>query len=236
MTASGYLGLFLVHFFTKDLSGPLIREAYGQHKPSILGLHIISGSCLVLSWITLIILQNLQKCQKICCSCCRKDQVFQKTALHPNNLDELIYISKPLLQDIEMEVQVPSNENNLDPSILKDIKTLPKKLKNVASGSILVSDKPKQSKLKSKFVKNVSWIHERYFIFFQNVPISCPLNPNTTLNRLKMLIPIFLKLLRQKLNLKQNLTLKNFDKVVQIFIWVINLAIIVNVLLNDYCG
>ena len=49
-----------------------------------------------------------------------------------------------------MEVQAQSNEDNFDPSILEDIRTLPKKLKNVASGSVLVSDEPKQSKLKSK--------------------------------------------------------------------------------------
>ena len=54
----------------------------------------------------------------------------------------------------------------MDPSILEDIRTLPKKLKNVASGSVLVSDEPKQSKLKSKLVKNISLIHEHYFTFF----------------------------------------------------------------------
>ena len=49
-----------------------------------------------------------------------------------------------------MEVQAQPNGDNFDPSILEDIKTRPKKLKNVASGSVLVSDEPRQSKLKSK--------------------------------------------------------------------------------------
>ena len=84
MTASGNLGLFLVHFFTKDLSDPLITKHFiimQYHYPSNLFLHIISGSCLVVSWITLIILQNLQKVQKCCFSfCC--GQVFQKTAMN----------------------------------------------------------------------------------------------------------------------------------------------------------
>ena len=167
MTAIGNLSLFLVHFFTKDLlSRPLIGRYASRAYPSNLCFYIISGSCLVLSWITLIILQNLQICQKICCSCCQSDQVFQKTALDPNNPDELIYISKPVPQDIEMEVQANPSQGNLDPSILEDIRTLPKKLKNIASGSVLVSDEPKQSKLKSKLIQNVSWILKQYFIFF----------------------------------------------------------------------
>ena len=82
-------------------------------------------------------------------------QVFQKTVLDPNNPDEFIHISKPL---IWMEVQAQSNGDNFDPSILEDISTLPNKLKSVASGSVLVSDEPKQSKLKSKLIQNVSWI------------------------------------------------------------------------------
>ena len=90
------------------------------------------------------ILQNLQKCQNICCSCCQSDQVFQKTALDPNIPNELIYLSKPLPQDIEMVVQAQPTEDNLDPSIVEDMRTFPKKLKNVASGSVLVSDEPKQ--------------------------------------------------------------------------------------------
>ena len=49
-----------------------------------------------------------------------------------------------------MEVQVQPSQGNLDPSILEDVRTLPKKLKNVAGGSVFVSDEPKQSKLKSK--------------------------------------------------------------------------------------
>ena len=70
---------------------------------------------------------NLQKCQRCYCLCCQKDQVFQKTALRSNNLDELIDISKPLPQDFEMEFQVQpfELEDNLDPSILEDIRTLP---------------------------------------------------------------------------------------------------------------
>jgi len=146
ITAVGNLGLFLVHFFTKDLLSPPLVNSDGE--PSNLLFHIVSGSCLVLSWITLIILQNLQKCQKVCCLCCQNDQVFQKTALDPNNPDELIYLSKPVPQEIELEVQVQPTEDNLDPSILEDMRTLPKKLKNVASGSGLVSDEPKQSNLK----------------------------------------------------------------------------------------
>ena len=65
-----------------------------------------------------------------------------------------------------MEVQVQPIEDNSDPSILEDIRTLPKKLKNVASGSILVSDEPKQSKLKSKSIQKFKWILSRYFNFF----------------------------------------------------------------------
>ena len=42
-----------------------------------------------------------------------------------------------------MEVQAQPNEDNFDPSILEDIRTLPKKLWNVASGSVLVSDETK---------------------------------------------------------------------------------------------
>ena len=79
---------------------------------------MISGSCLVLSWITLIILQNLQKCQKVYCSCCQCDQVFQKTALDPDNPDELIYLSKPVstqdLEMVEMESHVQPELDNLD--------------------------------------------------------------------------------------------------------------------------
>ena len=75
-----------------------------------------------------------------------------------NNPDELIYLSKPVPQDIELEVQAQPTEDNLDPSILEDIRTLPKKLKNVASCSVLVIDELKQSKLKSRLIKDVSRI------------------------------------------------------------------------------
>ena len=74
----------------------------------------------------------------------------------PENRDELIQLSKHVPQDIEMEVQVQPSQGNLDPSILEDIRTFPKKLKNVASGSVLVSDEPKRSKLKSKLIKDIS--------------------------------------------------------------------------------
>ena len=52
--------------------------------------------------------------------------------------------------------QAQPNRDNLDPSILEDIRTLPKKLENFASGSVFVSDKPKRSKLKSKLFQMVS--------------------------------------------------------------------------------
>ena len=135
LTTIGNLGIFLVHFFTK--------KEWSRAFTGNMIIHIISCSFLVISWITLIILQNLQKCQKICCSCCRSDQVFQKTALDPKNPDELIDLSKPLPQEIELEIQAQLTEDNSDPSILQDIRTLPKKLKNIVSGSVFVSDKPK---------------------------------------------------------------------------------------------
>ena len=144
ITTFGNLGLFLVHFFSKDLSHYHVLDSFN------LFLHIISGSFLVLSWITLIILQNLQNCQKACCSFCQNNQVFQKTALDPNDPDKLIYLTKLVTQEIETEVQVQHTEVNLDHSVLEDIRTLSKKMKNVASGSVFVSDEPKQSKLKSK--------------------------------------------------------------------------------------
>ena len=141
LTTFGNLGLFLAHFLTKDFSK--LTATFN------LDLHIVSGSCLVISWITLIFLQNLQKVQKCCFSCCC-GQVFQKTALDPNNPDELIDLSEPVPQDIEMELQIQPKKDNLDMSILEDIRTLRQKMKNVVSGLVLVSDKPKQSKLKSK--------------------------------------------------------------------------------------
>ena len=81
ITTFGNLGLFLVHFFTKDLLKNSLEHLTYQQFNNNLFYHMISGSCLVLSWITLIILQNLQKCQKVYCSCCQCYQVFQKTAL-----------------------------------------------------------------------------------------------------------------------------------------------------------
>ena len=143
ITTFGNLGLFLVHFFTKDLS-----KCFTDN----LELHIISATSLVLSWITLIILQNLQKYQNFFCSCFRMAQVFKKTALDPNNPDKLIDLSiyMPLPQDIKMEVHVKHNENNLDSLILEDIRNIPKKMENVASASLFLSEEPKQSKLKSK--------------------------------------------------------------------------------------
>ena len=79
-------------------------------------------------------------------------QVFKKTALDPNNPDKLIDLSiyMPLPQDIKREVHVQHNENNLDSLILEDIRNIPKKMENVASASLFLSEEPKQSKLKSK--------------------------------------------------------------------------------------
>ena len=133
ITALGSLGLFLIHF-------------------SLNIFYFISWSCLILSWITLIILHNLQKCQKCCCTCCQFDQVYQKTFLDPNNPDELVYPSKtPEQEDIEIVVLTPQMQENPEHSNLEDIRTLPRKLKNLASASVLTSDEPKQSKLKRKF-------------------------------------------------------------------------------------
>ena len=77
ITTVAHLALFLVHFFMKDFSDNLLP-------------HLISSSFLLLSWITLKILQDLQKFQRFCCSYCQSDQVFQKTILDPNSPDELI--------------------------------------------------------------------------------------------------------------------------------------------------
>ena len=189
LTAFENVGLFLIHFFRKDMSGPLFVHG----DPTNLFFHIISFSFLMLSWMTLIILQNLPKCQRYCCYCCQSNQVFQKTALDPNYLDELIYLSKPVSQDIKMEVQNQPTEDNLDPSILEDLRILHKKLKNVASGSIFGSDEPKQSKLKGKLIKMFHKYLDNILSFSQNVPISSPLNSKTTLKRLNVPIPIVLK-------------------------------------------
>ena len=143
ITALGNLGLFAVHFSMKesvDKDGNLTEN---------MAYYIISCSFLVLSWITLIILHNLQKCQRCCYTCCCHE--YQKTYLDPNNPDELVYPSKTLEQEeIEMVVQVPQSKKNPELSNLQDIRTLPRKLKNLASGSVLTSDEPKQSKLQSK--------------------------------------------------------------------------------------
>ena len=49
-----------------------------------------------------------------------------------------------------MVVQNPLIKENPQESNLEDIRTISKKLKNVVSGSVFVSDQPKESKLKSK--------------------------------------------------------------------------------------
>ena len=109
--------------------------------------HMTSWSCLVVSWITLIILNILPKCQKFCCTSC--PLAYQETYLNPDNLDELIDPSSenPKQQDIELVVQSQHSREICQPSNLEDIRTLPKKLKNLASGSVLTSDEPKQSKV-----------------------------------------------------------------------------------------
>ena len=113
---------------------------------------IVQLTPLVLSWISFIILHNLQKCQQCCCTCCQFDQVYQKTYLDSHNPDELIELSRPIEQDvIEMVVQDPLIRENPQQSTLEDLTTLPKKLRNIASGSVFVNDVPRQSKLKSKF-------------------------------------------------------------------------------------
>ena len=48
-----------------------------------------------------------------------------------------------------MVAQNQASGEDLQQSTLEDIRTLPKKLENLSSGSVLVSDEPKQSKLKS---------------------------------------------------------------------------------------
>lgn len=137
ITTFCHLGLFAVHFFKVLVHTSKINEN--------LKFYIASFSCLIISWITLIILLNLQKCQNSYCKCC--PQVFQKTHLDPNNPDVLIDPLKHFeLEDIEMVVQVPFIQKGSKYSFLEDIRTLPKKLKNVASGSVFMSDKPKQLK------------------------------------------------------------------------------------------
>ena len=84
ITAMGNLGLFLVHLSSRHLV---------QDFTFNLQYHIVSCTCLVLSWITLILLHNLQKWQKCCCAFCQLDQVYQKSALDPDNPDELIDLS-----------------------------------------------------------------------------------------------------------------------------------------------
>ena len=144
ITTLGNLSLFLIHFFSKDLPN---SKFFSATQPNIL-LHIISAMCLVLSWITLIILQNLQECQMYCCSCCQSDQVFQKTGLDPNNPDELIDLMEWKIHETQDNKLIPSNgENELSHSILEDVRTLSMKMKNVASGSVFVSEEPKQSSL-----------------------------------------------------------------------------------------
>ena len=104
LTTFGNLGLFLVHIFTRDLSTNWFNE-------NVL-LHSISVLFTVLSWITLIILQNLPRCQKVCFSYCQNDQVFQKTALDPNFPEKMIDLSKPVTQDMEMVANIkPTNED-----------------------------------------------------------------------------------------------------------------------------
>ena len=83
-----------------------------------------------------------------CCSCCQSDQVFQKTGLDPNNPDELIDLMEWKIHETQDNELIPSNgENELSHSILEDVRTLSMKMKNVASGSVFVSEEPKQSSL-----------------------------------------------------------------------------------------
>ena len=103
----------------------MIQKARGDEEMISLGLVLFFP--LILSWISFIILHNLQKCQKCCCTCCQFDQVYQKTFLDPNNPDELVYVSKtPEQAGIEMVVQVLPMDEHLKPSNLDDTRTLPK--------------------------------------------------------------------------------------------------------------
>ena len=97
---------------------------------------MVSLSYHVLSLIVLKIMHDLRIRQKHCH--CKGCQVFQKTYLDPNKPDELIDPFKPSEADLE----------NPQVSYLEDVSTIFKRLNNVTSGSILVSDTPKSSKVK----------------------------------------------------------------------------------------
>ena len=113
----------------------MIHNARGDEEMISLGLVLFSP--LILSWITFIILHNLQKCQRRCYTCLQFDQVYQKTYLDPDNPDKLIDTSKPLEHEvIEMVAQNQAIREDLQQSTLEDIRTLPKKLKNISSESL----------------------------------------------------------------------------------------------------
>ena len=68
ITLMGNLGLVVAHSITKPLTytwrGTTLLE-------DSLHLHLVSGSCFVVSVFTLFILQKLQNCQRFCCACWR---------------------------------------------------------------------------------------------------------------------------------------------------------------------
>ena len=111
LTTLGNLTLLLINSFTKDLPSFSADQEKEQNT-----LHIIFALCLVISWITLILLQNLQKCQS--------DQVFQKTALDPNCPDELIELFEVKICKTQgNELVTVNEENHLDHSVLDDMIT-----------------------------------------------------------------------------------------------------------------
>ena len=100
LTSIVNLGLLLAHY----LKTPgLVFGDDGQEMTENMKFHIASCSCLIMSWVTLIILQNVQKCQKLCCSCCQENcfPVIQKTTLDiDDHIDVIEDLSK--LEHIEM--------------------------------------------------------------------------------------------------------------------------------------
>ena len=80
ITSIGIIGLMVIHITTKKI----IQETDDQFDlTQNLIFHINSCFFLGLSWLTLIILQQLPEYQDSCCKCCQKNcfPVFEKTAL-----------------------------------------------------------------------------------------------------------------------------------------------------------
>ena len=117
ITSVGIFGLMFIHFSTKEI---LQETEEGFDLTQNLIFHINSCFFLGLSWLTLIILQQLPECKDTCCKCCQENcfPVLEKTAL-----------------DIDCAF---SNQNDgLElVEIFEDMTSIRTKLRNVVNGSV----------------------------------------------------------------------------------------------------